>query len=108
MDRTAAYIFIIRKTNETLESIGKLSLRQFLALLKELAKQEELERDQWSEYFGTVVATQINCTPQKHPSHKKASDIFTMHGRERASRETEEQAPPWKHALNLGLRIPPE
>ncbi len=69
MSNTEAIIYLLRKTNLTLESIGKLTPVQFNTILKEVYFQESVDEWRNQHSVASLLAAIYNTIPQK-PGHK--------------------------------------
>lgn len=69
MSNTEAIVYLLRKTNLTIEAIGNLAPIQFNEILKEVYYQESV--DEWRNQYSvaSILAAIYNTIPQK-PGHK--------------------------------------
>lgn len=91
---TYGIAFLLRKTNVTLEEIGKLSIVQFQKLYAEVSFQESVSEYQSASYVANILAAIANTIPRKTSKIYKAKDFMAF----KEPRRTGADAPPDERA----------
>lgn len=87
-----AVVYVARKLGWTREEIGKLTPKQFVALVDELHYQESIEDYNRAFQTASILAAIYNTIPSKRGSRVfKYSDFLTAHPPERINRKTPKQ-----------------
>jgi hypothetical protein len=106
MDRTPGIVYLMRKTNETRETLGEMGNAQFNALIKEVAKQEAEEAYLMAHHFASLMAVVANTIPRRKGSKSFSASDF-LKERESQCDEPRKQTP-IELAKSKGLRVPGE
>jgi hypothetical protein len=102
MDRTPAIVYLMRKTNETRESLGEMGAKEFNDLYIETLRQEADEDYVLAHHFASLMAVVANTIPRKRGTKGYSAGDFL---KEREHPD-EVEASPIELAKQKGLRVP--
>ncbi len=101
---TEAIVYLARKLHWTRGEIGKLTLKQFIAIYKELYYQESVDAYREQHSLASILAAIYNTIPRKRGSKTfKASDFLSGSMPER---QPQPQVSLEKMAEDKGIKLP--
>ena len=103
--RNEAIVYILRKTSLTLKDIGKLTPKQFNALVKELQYQESVDDYRAQFSVASILAAIYNTIPRKSGKAHTAKDFYKA---EKPAREHKPENTIESLAKQRGIKLPKE
>ena len=105
--QTEVIVYLLRKTNLSLHDIGKLNPKQFTEIVKEVQRQEALERHEHLSEFAILLATISNAPiPRKNWASKSAKDFYPNIDNTTSSVDGKTKTNLDKMAEDKGIKLP--